>query len=173
MDDDVDSLVKMAVLHYQFEAIHPFSDGNGRTGRILNILYLVQNNLLDVPILFLSNYIIRNKTSYYKGLQDITESQTWEGWILYMLKAIETTSYKTIARIDAIRISMREYKEKMKQKLPGKIYTKNLLEVLFEQPYCTIQSLEKRDIVKGKAASSYIKKLSELGLLSPMKIGRN
>lgn len=172
-DDDVDSLIKMAVLHYQFEAIHPFSDGNGRTGRILNILYLLQENLLDVPVLFLSNYIIRNKTSYYKGLQNVTENQNWEGWILYILAAIETTSYETIARIDAIRNSMREYKEQMKQELLGKIYTKDLLEVLFEQPYCKIQSLVEKGIAERRTASSYLKKISALGLLSSMKIGRN
>lgn len=172
-DDDVDPLIKMAVLHYQFEAIHPFSDGNGRTGRILNILYLLQENLLDVPVLFLSNYIIRNKTSYYKGLQNVTESHNWEGWILYMLKAIEITSYETIARIDAIRNSMKIYKEQMRQKLPGKVYTKDLLEVLFEQPYCKIQSLVERGIAERRTASSYLKKLSELDLLSPIKIGRN
>lgn len=172
-DDDIDALIKMSVLHYQFEAIHPFSDGNGRTGRILNILYLLQEKLLNVPFLFLSSYIIRNKNSYYKGLQNVTEKQDWESWILYMLKAIEVTSYETIARIDAIRVAMIEYKEKMKKHLPNKIYSKDLLEVIFEQPYCKIQSLVERNIAERRTASSYLKKLSEIGLLSPMKIGRN
>ncbi len=172
-DDDVDPLIKMAVLHYQFEAIHPFTDGNGRTGRILNILYLLQEKLLDVPVLFLSSYIIRNKTSYYKGLQNVTENNNWEDWIIYMLKAVESTSYETIARIDAIRNAMKKYKQQMQIHLPSNVYSKDLLEVIFEQPYCKIQSLVDRGIAQRRTASSYLKQLSDMNLLYPMKVGRN
>ena len=167
-NDDVDPLIKMAVIHYQFEAIHPFSDGNGRTGRIINILYLLQQNLLDVPVLFLSNYIIRNKTSYYKGLQNVTEHNNWEEWLLFMLNAIEQTSHETMLRIEAIRKAMKEFKIKMKNEFHA--YSKDFLEVLFEQPYCTIQSIENRGIAKRKTASLYLKQLSELGLLTPIKV---
>ncbi|MCE3233305.1 MAG: addiction module protein [Rickettsiaceae bacterium] len=170
-NDNIDPLIKMAVIHYQFEAIHPFSDGNGRTGRILNILYLLQEKLLDVPILFISNYILRNKTLYYKGLQNVTENNDWEGWIIFMLKAIEITSNETIARIDAIRDAMQIYKMKMEKDFSGN--SKELLEILFEQPYCTIQSLIKRGIAKRVTASSYLKKLHNIGLLESKKVGRN
>lgn len=170
-DDDVDPLIKMAILHYQFEAIHPFTDGNGRTGRILNILYLLQAELLDVPVLFLSNYIIRNKTPYYRGLQDVTEHQKWEEWIVYMLKAVEVTSYETIARINLIRSAMRNYKQVMQEKLP-KIYKKELLEILFEQPYCHIQSLVDHGIAERKTAALYLKKITEVGLLETYKFGK-
>ena len=171
-ESDTDPLIKMAVLHYQFEAIHPFSDGNGRTGRILNILYLLQEKLLDVPVLFLSNYIIRNKATYYKGLQNVTENQNWEDWVIYILKAIEITSYETIARINAIRDAMQEYKKKIQESLPN-IYSKDLLESIFEQPYCKIQSLVDKGIAQRRTASSYLKKLSEINLLCPMQIGRH
>lgn len=169
-DDEVDPLIKMAVLHYQFEAIHPFSDGNGRTGRILNILYLLQKNLLDVPVLFLSSYIMRHKTPYYLGLQNITKSNNWEEWVLYIMEAIEITSYETIARIDTIRNAMSDYELKLR-KLP--IYSRDLLEVLFEQPYCTIHLLVEKGVVHRNTASSYLRKLCEAGLLSHKKIGRN
>ena len=170
--DDIDPLIKMAVLHYQFEAIHPFSDGNGRTGRILNILYLLQEHLLDVPILFLSSYIIRNKVAYYKGLQNVTEQQAWEEWIIYMLKAVEVTSYETIARIDAIRLAMKSYKAKMQKELPSNVYGKELLEIIFEQPYCTTQSLVDRGIAQRQTAAIYLKQISDIELLIPQKIGR-
>ena len=171
-DNGIDPLIKMAVLHYQFEAIHPFGDGNGRTGRIINILYLLNENLLDVPVLFLSNYIMKNKTAYYKGLQGVTENSDWTKWILYMLKAVEETSYQTINRIDEILTAMNAYKVEMKKKA-RKIYSKDLLEVLFEKPFCTIQSLEKRGIAKRQTCSTYLKKLHEEGLLEVKKSGRN
>ena len=166
--DDVDPLIKMAVLHYQFEAIHPFADGNGRAGRIMNILYLLQEKRLEVPVLFLSNYFLRNKIPYYKGLQNVTEHGQWEEWILYILKAIETTSYETMARIDAIRQAMEKFQATMLKEVP-KIYTKDLLEVLFEQPYCRIQSLVNRGIAKRVTASTYLQKLQDAGLLEAKK----
>lgn len=169
--DDIDPLIKMAVMHYQFEAIHPFTDGNGRTGRILNILYLIQENLLDVPVLFLSNYIIRNKTKYYDGLRKITENQEWEEWILYMLEAVEKTSYETLIKIDAIRQAMQDCKSIMREKFPK--YSKDLLEVLFEQPYCRIKSLEEKGIAKRVTASSYLNDLCELGIVEKTKVGRD
>lgn len=167
--DRIEPLIKMAVLHYQFEAIHPFSDGNGRTGRILNILYLIQEGLLESPVLFLSNYIIRHKTEYYKGLQNVTEHQNWTGWVSYMLRAVEKTSYETIKRIEAIRNAMNEYQVKMEKELPN-IYTKDLLEVLFQQPYCQIDSLVKNDIAKRATASNYLKQIEKIGLLKSSRI---
>ncbi len=126
---EMDPLVKMAIIHYQFEAIHPFSDGNGRTGRIINILYLLQERLLEKPVLFLSRHIIDHKEAYYKGLQKVTEENAWEGWILYMLEAVEKTSQLTIEKIDAICNSMEACRKKVEEKLP-RIYSWDLIEVL-------------------------------------------
>ena len=125
-EDGIDPLVKLAVIHYQFEAIHPFTDGNGRTGRILNILYLIEQNLLDIPILYLSRYIIENKTDYYTGLRQITEKGEWESWILYMLQAIEKTARETRQRILDIRDMLQADIEKVRNELP-KVYSKELL----------------------------------------------
>ncbi len=171
INDDYDALLKMAIIHYQFEAIHPFSDGNGRTGRILNILYLLQENLLETPVLFLSRYIIDNKTGYYKGLQNVTESQDWESWLLYMLKAVEHTAKKTSDKIEKIKAIMIFFTEKVQNDLPG-IYKKELIEVLFEHPYCRIQTLmDKLNIKTRQTAASYLNKLAEVDLLVMHKIG--
>lgn len=135
----------MAVMHYQFEAIHPFLDGNGRTGRILNILYLVMRGVLDIPVLYLSRYIIENKAAYYQGLRNVTEQNAWEPWILYMLDAVEQSAHATSEKILAIRELMREYVATAQEKLP-KIYSKDLIEVLFSQPYCAFDFWNKRTL---------------------------
>lgn len=170
-ENDLDPLIKMAVMHYQFEAIHPFTDGNGRTGRILNILYLIEAGLLDIPVLYLSRYIITNKNSYYSGLRRVTEEHAWEPWIIYMLDAIEQTAQTTRERILSIRNLMLESIERVKKELP-KIYSKDLLELLFRQPYCKIRSLEVAGIAQRQTASTYLKELERIGLLHAIKIGR-
>lgn len=170
-EDGIDPLVKLAVIHYQFEAIHPFTDGNGRTGRILNILYLIEHNLLEIPVLYLSRYIIENKNDYYSGLRRITESGEWEAWILYMLQAIEATARETRQRILSIRDLMLEDVEKVRAELP-KIYSKDLLEILYRQPYCKIRFLEEAGIAQRQTASVYLKELERIGMLSAVKSGR-
>lgn len=170
-EDGVDPLIKLAVVHYQFEAIHPFTDGNGRTGRILNILFLVEQGLLDIPVLYLSRYIIENKNAYYSGLRGITEQGTWESWILYMLEAIEQTARETREKILAIRDLMNADIEKVKVELP-KLYSKDLLEQLYHQPYCKIRFLEEAGIAQRQTASVYLKELARIGVLEAFKSGR-
>ncbi len=169
--DDLDPLIKLAIMHYQFEAIHPFTDGNGRTGRILNILYLIESGLLEIPVLYLSQYIINNKNSYYSGLKRITEEHAWESWILYILDAIEQTAQSTRKRILTIRNLMNESIEQVKRELP-KVYTKDLLELLFRQPYCKIRFLEEAGIAQRQTASTYLRELERIGLLHGVKAGR-
>ncbi len=170
-NDDLDVLVKMAIMHYQFESIHPFTDGNGRTGRILNILYLVEKHLLELPVLYLSSYIIQHKSDYYMGLRCVTERGDWENWLLYMLRAIEETSSITRDKILAIRRLMERVSETVKRELP-KIYSKELVEILFQQPYCKIRFLEEADIAKRQTASNYLRELEGFGLLKGVKRGR-
>lgn len=170
-EDDLDPLVKLAVMHYQFEAIHPFADGNGRTGRILNILFLVEKGLLDMPVLFLSRYIIENKSDYYDGLRRVTEDGSWEAWIIYILKGIEITAQQTSEQIDAILKLMETIKDAMREKAE-KIYSKELLEIIFMHPYCKIKFLEQGGIAKRQTASNYLQTLSEIGILRTEKIGR-
>lgn len=170
-EDGIDPLVKMAVMHYQFEAIHPFEDGNGRTGRILNLLYLVEQRLLDIPVLFLSRYIIANRAEYYEGLRGVTERQDWETWILYMLRAVESTAQQTFDQVTRIRSLMEIVREQVQQQAPG-IYSKDLVEVIFKQPYTKIQFLVDAGIAKRQTASTYLQTLSGLGFLRPSKQGR-
>jgi Fic family protein len=170
-EDGIDPLVKLAAIHYQFEAIHPFTDGNGRTGRILNILFLVEQGLLDIPILYLSRYITENKKAYYSGLRGITEQGAWESWILYMLEAVEQTARETREKILAIRDLMNADIEKVKAELP-KIYSKDLLEQLYHQPYCKIRFLEEAGIAQRQTASHYLKELARIGVLEAFKFGR-
>lgn len=170
-DDGLDPLVKMAVMHYQFEAIHPFEDGNGRTGRILNLLYLVECGLLDIPVLFLSRYIIANKVGYYDGLRGVTERQDWENWILYMLRAVESTAQQTFDQVTRIRVLMEQVRERVQKEAPG-IYSKDLIEVIFRHPYTKIQFLVDAGIAKRQTASTYLQTLAGLGLLRPSKHGR-
>ncbi len=170
-ETEIDPLVRMAVQHYQFEAIHPFSDGNGRTGRILNILFLVQLGLLDSPILYLSRYIIRNKAAYYRLLQDVTHKGDWTTWILFILEGVEETCTWTTDKIKAIRELMDHTAEFMQENVP-KIYSWELNEVLFKQPYCRIGNLVDAGIAKRQTASVYLKQLCELGILREIKSGR-
>ena len=169
---DIDPLVKLALMHYQFEAIHPFTDGNGRTGRVLNILFLIKERLLDIPVLYLSRYIIRNKNQYYRLLLAVTKRQEWEPWILYMLDAVENTARWTTGKIRAIRDLMEHTSEYVKLCVP-EIYSYELVELLFIQPYSRIANLVEREIVKRQTASVYLKKLSETGVLEEKKVGRD
>jgi Fic family protein len=169
--NDLDPLVRMALMHYQFEAIHPFTDGNGRTGRILNILYLVQEELLTLPILYLSRYIIANKAGYYDNLLAVTREQAWEPWVLYMLTAVEETATWTTQKITAIRQLATHTTEYIRTSLP-KIYSRELVDVIFQQPYCRIQNLVDADIAKRQTASEYLKKLVTIGVLEEQQSGR-
>jgi len=171
-DDDLDPLIKMAVIHYQFEAIHPFDDGNGRTGRILNILYLVLEELLTLPVLYMSGYIINRKADYYKLLRKVTEEEDWESWILFMLEAIENTAGETTSKIEAINNLLEETIEKAKAKLPDRVYSKELIEVLFEQPYCKIKFLVDKGIAQRQTAGDYLNELETIGILESKKSGR-
>ena len=166
---NIDSLIKMAVIHYQFETIHPFYDGNGRTGRIINILYLVLNNLLDLPILYLSRYIIKHKSDYYRLLQHVRNTGEWEEWILYILDGVEQTSKETIVLIAEIRKLMQEYKHGIRNKLK-KIYSQDLLNNLFRHPYTKIEFLCEELNISRKTASNYLNELTEYGFLEKQKI---
>jgi Fic family protein len=170
-DEEVDPLIKMAVIHYQFEAIHPFIDGNGRTGRIINILYLVQNGLLELPILYLSKYIIENKSSYYQKLRGVTENGKWEEWILYLLDAVETTSSFTQRKIDGIVEIMDETGKQIKKQLPD-IYSKELVEIIFQQPYCKRQFITDAGIAQLKTAGNYLTQLEKKGILKSEIVGK-
>jgi Fic family protein len=152
---DTDPLIKMAIIHHQFESIHPFYDGNGRTGRIINILYLIQKELLELPVLYLSRFIIQNKDKYYSLLQKVREENAWEEWILYMLEGVEETAKGTILLVNRIRKLMQSYKEDLQKQLP-KIYSGELLENLFKYPYTKIEYLQ-QDIKKSRnTAISYL-----------------
>ncbi len=168
---DVDLLVKMAVIHHQFESIHPFYDGNGRTGRIVNVLYLVKNDLLDSPVLYLSRYINQNKNEYYRLIQAVRDQNSWEDWLLFMLEAIEQTSHQTISLIRGIRDLMREYKNRLRSELP-KIYSQDLLNNLFRHPYTKIEYVEKELQVHRNTARKYLDELVKIGLLEKHKIGK-
>jgi len=168
---ELDPLIRLAVGHYQFEAIHPFTDGNGRTGRILNILFLIQEDLLTLPILYLSRYIIANKQDYYRLLLDVTREQAWEPWVLFMLRVVEETSRWTTAKIAAIRGLSEHTRQHVRASLP-KIYSRELVDVIFEQPYCRIANLVDKDIAQRQAASRYLKDLVELGVLREIKVGK-
>ena len=160
-----DPIIRMAVGHYQFEAIHPFTDGNGRTGRILNSLFLIQENLLTLPILYLSRYIIQNKADYYRLLLQVTREQAWEAWILFVLKGVEETAVWTTAKIAAIRELTDHTTDYVRTKLP-KIYSHELVNLIFELPYCRIVNLTERGIAKRQTASVYLKQLVEIGVLT-------
>jgi len=170
-DDELDALVKMAVAHYQFEAIHPFTDGNGRTGRIINILYLVQQGLLSFPVLYLSQYILEHRSKYYQLLRGVTEQGEWEHWILYMIRAVEETSLSTLQKIEDIKQAMVAMADKLKTELP-KVYSKDLVEVLFQRPYSKRQFLEDAGIAKVKTAGVYLVALEEKGFLKSVELGK-
>ena len=166
---DFDPLVKMAIMHYQFESIHPFYDGNGRTGRILNILYLIIKNLQNLPILYLSNYIIQNKSDYYRLLQQLREDKNWEEWLLFMIRGIEKTSRETINLIVQIRELMLEYKHKLRDNY--KFYSQDLLNNLFKHPYTKIEFIVNDLNVSRITAANYLNKLADDGILRKERIG--
>lgn len=168
---DYDPLVKMSIIHHQFESIHPFYDGNGRTGRIINILYLIQNNLLNLPILYLSNYIIRTKSDYYRLLQEVRTKNNWEEWILYIIKGIELTSIDTIKLVNSIRASMLKMKNVLRNNY--KFYSQDLLNNLFKHPYTKIEYIIRDLNVSKLTAGTYLNKLAADGVLTKHKIGRN
>jgi Fic family protein len=167
-----DPLIKMAVAHYQFESIHPFYDGNGRTGRIINVLYLVLEKLLSAPVLYLSRYIIHNKIAYYRLLQEVRTKDKWAEWLLYMLKAIEETSRGTLHLIDAIREAM-EITAGIMKKQPGKLYSKDFLEMLFEKPYIRIGDIVDEGIASRNIAANYLRTLEKTGVVRSEKKGRD
>ena len=167
----VDPLIKMALIHHQFESIHPFYDGNGRTGRILNLLYLVAQGLLNLPVLYLSRHIIDHKPAYYEGLRRVTEEGAWGDWVLYMLDAVEQTSLRTRQQITDILALMEAVRERVQREAPG-VYSKDLIEHIFRQPYCKIQFLERAGIGTRQTCAKYLRELERLGVLHGQKIGR-
>ena len=170
--DDLDPLIRLALIHYQFECIHPFPDGNGRTGRIINVLYLIQEGLLYYPTLYLSGYIIAHKNDYYKLLQGVTERQEWEPWIYYILDAIEKTALHTLQILKEIRDAKIYMGTQIKEKLP-QVYSKELVDLLFNYPYCKISFLVRENIAKIQTASKYLNALADMGLLARVKKGRD
>jgi Fic family protein len=169
--DDMPALVQAAIAHAQFETIHPFTDGNGRTGRVMNILHLIQEELLNLPILYLSRHVIAHKTDYYGLLLGVTRDQAWEPWLLFMLQAVAETSKWTTGKIAAIRKLAEHTTEHVRTKLP-KIYTRELVDVIFEQPYCRIGNLVDKGIAQRQAASRYLHDLAALGVLREMQLGK-
>jgi Fic family protein len=167
----IDPLIKMAMLHYQFEAIHPFTDGNGRTGRILNVLYMCKEKLIDLPVIYISKYILEYKNDYYRFLKEVTENGNWENWTLYMLDAVSHTAAITLKKVNAIYESYLAAIEKVKTKAPD-IYSRELIEVIYNQPYCKIAILEEKKIASRNTASKYLRTLEELGLLKSEVVGR-
>jgi Fic family protein len=159
----------MALIHYQFEAIHPFSDGNGRTGRILNVLYLINKDLLGLPVLYLSRYIIQNKPDYYRLLKEVTENGNWVEWVKFVLKGVGETSETTLKQINAILLLKRNMLLIIKNTLKAS-YTKELVDLLYNYPYIKIKILEEHGIAKRQTAAVYLKKLSEVGILTRMSI---
>jgi Fic family protein len=168
---ELDPLVRMAVGHYQFEAIHPFADGNGRTGRVLNILYLIQAELLTLPILYLSRHIIAHKADYYRLLLETTRSGNLEPWVIFMLQAVEETAKWTTGKIAAIRALAEHTTTHVRSRLP-KIYTRELVDVVFEQPYCRIGNLVEKNIAQRQSASRYLKELAAIGVLREVQAGK-
>lgn len=168
---EIDPLIRMAVAHYQFEAIHPFTDGNGRTGRVLNQLLLVEQGLLDLPVLYLSRYIIRNKADYYRLLLAVTRDAAWEKWILYMLNGIRETAAWTTGKIQAICDLMMHTTEYVRTRA-AKTYSRELVELVFVQPYCRIQNIVEAGMGNRQTASVYLKTLAGIGILEEIKVGR-
>lgn len=169
--DGLDPLARMVLAHCQFEAIHPFTDGNGRTGRIVNVLLILNEGLLDLPVLYLSKFIIDHRVEYYRLLRAVTESQDWEPWILYMLRAVEETATFTRERIVSIRDLMEETSEIVKA-LPGRVYSKELMEVIYRQPYSKTQFLVDAGIAERKTAMGYLRRLESVGILRGQRVGR-
>jgi Fic family protein len=170
-DNSIDPLIKMALMHYQFEAIHPFSDGNGRTGRILLLLYLKLAKLLDIPAIYLSEYIIKNKADYYNKLREVTENNDWESWILYMLEMVEYTANKGLKRLKDVTELMEQMTTEIKEKLPN-AYTKELVEILFRLPYTKRQFLIDEKLGTPKTVGNYLMALEDAGFLTSEKVGK-
>jgi Fic family protein len=168
---DADPLIKMALMHHQFESIHPFYDGNGRTGRIVNVLYLVKEGLLDIPVLYLSNHIVRTKADYYRLLQTVRDEDRWEEWVLYLLDAVEQTAGKTIATIQAIKAALFDYKHRIRDGY--KFYSQDLINNLFTHPYTKIEFVQRDLKVTRVTATKYLEALAEGGLVKKQKIGRS
>ena len=166
---DFDILVKMAIIHYQFESIHPFYDGNGRTGRIINVLYLVMNDLINLPVLYLSRYIIEHKVDYYKLLQEVRETDNWENWVLYMLDSVEQISKETIVLIEKIKDLIYEYKNLLRNNY--KFYSQDLLNNLFKHPYTKIEFIENDLGVSRITAAKYLNLLAKDKVLIKEKLG--
>jgi Fic family protein len=169
--EQLDPLIRMAVGHYQFEAMHPFTAGNGRTGRILNILYMVEQELLDIPVLYLSRYIIRNKPGYYGLLMEVTRKASWENWVLYMLEGVAQTAAWTADKIRATRKLIEDTVGYVRRQEPS-LYTHELVEQLFVQPYCRIGNLVKAGVGHRETVSKYLKALCAIGVLEEQKVGR-
>lgn len=176
MNDDamssLDPLVKMALIHHQFESIHPFSDGNGRIGRIINVLYLVRTELLDTPILYLSRYITSHKSEYYRLLQAVRDQGTWEEWLLYMLDAVSATARQTLELIEGIRALMADYKKRLRE-LPRIRYSQDLLNNLFRHPYTRIEFVQRDLGVTRQTAARYLDQLATAGFVDKHHAGRN
>lgn len=166
----VDPLIKMALIHHQFESIHPFYDGNGRTGRIINVLYLVKEHLLNIPVLYLSNYIVRNKSEYYRLLQAVRDDDAWEDWVVYMLEAVRDTSEQTIRKINEIKGALYDYKHRIREKY--KFYSQDLINNLFAHPYTKIEYVMRDLNVSRLTATRYLDVLAEDGFLEKRKVGR-
>jgi Fic family protein len=166
----LDPLIKMALIHYQFEAIHPFGDGNGRTGRILNVLYLINKNLIGLPVLYLSYYIIQNKPDYYKLLKEVTEKENWAGWVKFILEGVAQTSAITLYKINAI-LELKQQTESLIKDALKSSYTREFTDLVFSYPYIKIKILEQNNIAKRQTASIYLQKVASTGVLRPVKIG--
>jgi Fic family protein len=168
---EIDPLVRMAAGHYQFEAIHPFTDGNGRTGRVLNSLFFISEGLLTLPILYLSRYIIQHKVDYYSLLREVTRTDEWEAWVLFILRGVEETAHWTMTKITAMRKLQKHTADFVRRSVP-KIYSHELVDLIFELPYCRIQNVTAREIAVRQTASGYLKALVGLGVLEEKPVGR-
>lgn len=167
----VDPLIKMALMHHQFESIHPFYDGNGRTGRILNVLYLVKEGLLEIPVLYLSSHIVQTKADYYRLLQTVRDDDAWEDWVLYMLQAVETTARQTVTTVQAIKTALFDYKHRIRDGY--KFYSQDLINNLFMHPYTKIDFVQRDLQVSRLTATKYLEALVEGGFVSKRKVGRS
>ncbi|MGI4874244.1 MAG: Fic family protein [Janthinobacterium lividum] len=171
-DSDLDPLVRMALIHYQFEAIHPFADGNGRTGRILNVLYLMQQELLTIPVLYLSGYILANRDEYYRCLRLVTEEAQWDEWVLYLLQAVEVTAHATLAQVTALQTLRQDTYEHVRTLLPN-APPRELTDLLISYAYVKIQTLITAGVAQRQTSSAYLKVLAKAGLLRSLKMGRD
>ncbi|MDZ4100853.1 MAG: Fic family protein [Hydrogenophaga sp.] len=175
MNDDAlfpaDPLIKMALMHHQFESIHPFYDGNGRTGRILNVLYLVKEGLLDIPVLYLSRHIVQTKADYYRLLQSVRDDDTWEEWVLYVLQAVETTARQTVTTVLEIKAALFDYKHRIRASC--KFYSQDLINNLFMHPYTKIEFVQRDLQVSRLTATKYLEALVGGGFVSKQKVGRS